>query len=512
MRVRDKQANYCQVAAGRKLLAVGLAFFLSALAVGSGCSSGAVEKGKLNRVQVQESGAPISPEPALAQVQQAVITSPEVSADVPLADDLGARKQGVDWPGFLGPSADSKSPETGIVPWPARGPKLVWKVKTGEGYSAATVCRGRLLLFDRVDDEAICRCLHSETGKELWRFSYPTSYLDKYGYDGGPRCCPVTDGRRVYLHGAEGMLHCLRLSDGKLLWKVDTFAAFAIVQNFFGVSSAPLLDGDRLLVQVGGSPPGSNDADFLAIPSNGTCIVAFDKATGKILYRTGNDLASCAAPQIATLDGKKTGLIIARHGLHGFDPETGKERFRFPFRARLLESVNASNIVVDQDRLFLTECYGSGSVLLKCKGDQLETVWSAPSRRRDSGLSCHWNTPILLQGCLYGCQGRQPNEADLRCIEWETGKVKWRALPEVEGEGLGRGSLTYADNHFYYLSEEGALLLIKARPDKYEPVATWKDRALLSYPCWAAPVLSHGLLYLRGHKSLICLEVIPARS
>jgi outer membrane protein assembly factor BamB len=443
---------------------------------------------------------------------EAVRMASDFTIDVPLVDDLGTRKQGVDWSGFLGPTGDGKSPETGVAPWPTTGPKLIWKAQTGEGYSAATISRGRLLLFDRVGNEATCRCLHAETGKELWRFSYPTTYTDKYGYDGGPRCCPVTDGRRVYLYGAEGMLHCLRLKDGTLLWKIDTFVAFGVVQNFFGVSSAPLLDGDRLLVQIGGSPPGSTDADFTAIPANGSCIVAFDKASGKIFYRTGDDLASCASPQIAMVNGKRTGLIIARHGLHGFDPENGKERFRFPFRARLTESVNACNIIVDQDHLFLTECYGAGSVLLKCKDDQLETVWSTPPHRRDVGLACHWNTPILLKGYLYGCQGRQPNEADLRCIEWETGKVKWRALPEIDGEGLGRGSLTFADNHFYYLSEEGSLLLIKAQSEKYEPVATWRDRTLLRYPCWAAPVLSHGLLYLRGFKSLICLEVIPAKS
>ena len=111
------------------------------------------------------------------------------------------------------------------------------------------IARGRLLLFDRVGNQARLRCLQSETGESLWTFAYETAYEDLYGYSNGPRCAPVVDGNRVFIFGPAGMLHCLRLFDGQLLWKVDAQDQFAVVQNFFGVGSTPVVHGDLLIVQ-----------------------------------------------------------------------------------------------------------------------------------------------------------------------------------------------------------------------------------------------------------------------
>ena len=438
-----------------------------------------------------------------------------VQADEPeTVKNLGTRP-GVDWPSFLGPTGDGKTTERGLAAWKAGSPKVRWMLPLGEGYSAPIIFAGRCIVCDRVREKVRCRCLNSETAAELWSFTYSSTYQDKYNYDGGPRASPVSDGQRVYLHGPEGMLHCLALADGKPLWKVDTFARFGVVQNFFGVGSTPLLDGNKLIVHIGGSPPGSENKPFEQVTSNGSCIVAFDKATGKVLYQGGKDLASYSSPQLVTLGGKKVGLIFARDGLLGFDPDKGSELFRHSFRARMLESVNVSNTIVDQDRIFLSESYAVGSTLLRYANGSLETLWTAMPRRRDMGIAAHMNTPLHIDKHVYGCTGRQPNEAELRCIEWETGKVTWREQPKLGDFVAGRGSLTYADGHFLYLAEEGVLFLIKVNPVKCEIVASWDGRqspkdgpplAMLPEPSWAAPVLSHGLIYLRGQGRLICLE------
>jgi outer membrane protein assembly factor BamB len=443
----------------------------------------------------------------------------DADIDAPLVEDL-SKRPGSDWPIFLGPNCDGKSPEVGLQPWPKDGPRIVWEGRLGQGYSPPTICRGRLLVADNTKQAVFLYCLNAETGEELWSYRYVSSYVDRFGYANAPRACPITDGRRVYLHGADGILFCFRLRDGKLLWKVDTITTFGIVPNFFGVASVPVLDGDRLLVHIGGSPAGSDDRDFMNLKSNGSCIVAFDKATGKILYQGGDELASYATPQLVTLNGTRTGLILARGGLLGFDPNQGKQLFHFPFRSRLLESVNASNVVVAGNQVFLTESYGAGCALVTIENNMPELVWSSPTRRRDTGLCCHWNTPILIDGHLYGCSGRHQNEAELRCVDFATGQVKWKVRPTRGDTVMGRGSLTYADGHFFYLAEEGVLFLIKVNPKRYEEVAVWDGRKkipdhplshnYLMEPCWAAPVLSRGLLYLRGEYRLVCLEVIPA--
>lgn len=433
----------------------------------------------------------------------------------PLPKDLRTRTSGSDWPRFLGPTGDSISTEKGIVaPWPKEGPRRVWQKALGEGYGMPAISRGRLFIFDRIGNRARLRCWKSETGEELWTFDYPSHYRDLYGYSGGPRCSPVVDGDRVYIYGAEGMLYCLRVEDGKRIWKVDTLADFEVRQNFFGVGSTPVIEGDLLIAQVGGSPkddPARNARHWPKGADSG--IVAFDKYTGKVRYHVTDELASYASPVLATVGGRRWCFVFARGGLVGLEPASGKVDFHFPWRARILESVNASNPVVVGKRVFISETYGPGSALLEIKPGACKEVWSDRDKGiRDKSMRCHWNTPIHVGGYLYGCSGRHANEAELRCIEWATGKVMWRK------RGLTRSSLLLIDNHFICLSEDGILRLLKVNPDKYEevsrvelmrPGADGKPEPLLNYPCWAAPILSHGLLYLRGAGRLVCLELIP---
>lgn len=444
-------------------------------------------------------------------VDQAVETTSLVSAVIPLAEDLSQRT-GSDWPAFPGPTGNGQVADVEISPWPASGPKVAWSSDIGEGYAAPAIVRGRALLFDRVGERVRCRCLHSETGKDLWQFSYPTDYRDKQGYDGGPRASPVSDGSRVYLYGPEGMLHCLRLSDGSLLWKIDTLATFGVVQNIFGVGSTPLLVEDQVLVQVGGSPAGSSDKDFMNLRSSGSCIVAFDKFSGKVLYQGGQELASYASPQVVSLHSRQMGLVFARGGIVCFDPASGSQLFRHPFRARSYNSVNASNLIMHEEKLFVTEAYEVGCGLYEWKTDGLNKIWSANPRQRDKGVCCHWSTPVLVNGNIYGCTSRHRNDAEVRCVDWATGNVMWTARPTLKEELAGRGSFIAAKGTLLYFVEEGWLFLIKAQASGYEQLAAWDATAVvpkLKHPCWTGPVLARGMLYLRGKGCLVCVEMTP---
>lgn len=426
--------------------------------------------------------------------------------------DLRTRKTGTDWPTFLGPTGDSVSTEKGILrPWPQEGLRIVWQKSVGTGYGMPSISQGRLFQFERQGDRACLNCLKSETGEFLWKFDYPTDYEDFYGYDNGPRCSPVIDDDRVYLLGVEGMLHCVSARDGKLIWKVDTKAEFGVVQNFFGVGSTPVIEGDLLIVQVGGSPPGSGPTPSPRMKGNGSGVVAFNKYTGAIKYRITDELASYAGPVLATIQQRRWCFVLARGGLIGFDPANGKVDFHFPWRARDFESVNASNPVVVGDRVFISETYGPGSALLRVEPGKYEVLWS-DEKKNEPSMQCHWNTPIHHDGYLYGSSGRHMANGELRCIELATGKVMW-SIP-----GLGRCSLLMVDGHFICQCEKGPLLLLRVNPHKFEEVSQLVVRQpdegtpLLHYPCWAAPILSHGLLYVRGKDRLVCMELIPPQA
>jgi outer membrane protein assembly factor BamB len=421
-------------------------------------------------------------------------------------------KTGSDWPGFLGPLGTSVSAEKGIVaPWPKSGPRVLWHKPIGTGYGAPSISKGKLYFFDRKGDQATLTCMKADTGESLWTFAYSSDYRDKYNYNNGPRCCPVIDGDLVFIHGVEGMLHCLGAGDGKPVWKVDTHAQFGIVQNHFGVGSTPVVEGDLLIVNVGGSPPGSDEVeDFTQVKGNGSGVVAFEKRTGKVRYKFSDELASYASPMLTTINGRRWCFMFARGGLIGFDPATGKHDFHFPWRSKDLESVNASNPVVVGDQVLVSETYGPGGLLMKVKPGGYQVVWTDAPKFKKS-LQCHWMTPIHHDGYVYASSGRHEYNAELRCVELATGKVMWRE------PGLTRTSLLMVDGHFVCLGEDGILRLLKVNPKEYDEVSAVElvdartEAPLLKFPCWAAPVLSHGLMYLRGDDRLVCVELIPRK-
>jgi len=420
--------------------------------------------------------------------------------------DLGTRKAGADWPSFLGLHRDGTSPEHGVAPWGPAGPRRVWERELAESYAACSIQRGRLFIFDRPAGKFRLACLKAETGEPIWTYEYESDYADGYGAGNGPRCCPVVDDDRVYLFGPEGLLHCLATADGKVLWKKPTTDDFGVVQNFFGVGSTPIVEGDLLIAMIGGSPPNSPNIMSGETRGAGSAIVAFDKRTGTVKYKVDDELASYSSPTVATVNGRRWGFVFARGGLVGFEPETGKIDFHYPWRARSVTTVNIANPVVADDLVFVSEAYGVGSAVVRVKPGGAEPVWE-DGRKRDRAMMSYWNTPIHAGGFLYGSNGMNA-DADLRCIEMSTGKVRWSSA------NVRQCSLLGVDGHLVGLGEDGVLYLLKANPDRCEVLSRTlmldaKGAPLLQSPARAAPVLSHGLLYVRGTNRLVCLELIP---
>jgi len=430
------------------------------------------------------------------------------STDQQSPPNIATHTAGHDWPGFLGPNNDGRSTETGLHwQWPNDSPPIKWQIPLGTGYAGPSISRGRLFHFDRHGDNNRLTCRNAETGKELWRYEYATDYEDLLQYNTGSRCAPVVDGSRVYVFGQEGELHCVRVADGKRIWRVDTAGQFNVVQNFFGVGSTPVVYGDLLIAQVGGSPPGGPANVYAGyVKAADQCVIAFDKRTGKVVYTVGDDLASYASPVIRTIGQRDWGFVFARAGLLAFNPATGKQDFHFPWRATLLESVNAANPVVVGNRVLVSECYGPGAATLSVKPGGYDVVWQDEKRSRQKTLQTHWCTPIHHDGYVYASSGRRSGNAELRCVELNTGKIMWSR------PGLRRASLIYADDRLIVLGEDGVLHILKANPKEYELETTVQmRREMADKPLrnryWTPPVLAHGLLYIRGDDRLVCLDL-----
>lgn len=401
-----------------------------------------------------------------------------------------------DWPCFLGPRHNEFSGETKLLQkFPPGGPALVWEMKKGEGYAEPAVVGDRLILFHRIGDNEVVECLDAATGNRFWSFAYPTAYQDRYGYCNGPRSSPAVADDRVFTIGAEGKLHCLDLKTGQVWWKRDLMAEFKLRQNFFGVGASPLVEGDRLIINVGA--PG------------GPCAAGFDTKTGKMVWGAGNEWGpSYASPVPVTIQGKRRVLVFAGGesrppdgGLLCIDPVSGHVDFTFPWRGTRHDSVNASSPVLVDNQVFVSECYGSGGAMVDVAPDfSTKTAWINPQ------FGTHFMTAIPKDGYFYGIDGHGPADAFFCCVEIKTGKEIWRTQPEWEemlktrtGErkltlGTYRCNLLMIDGRCLCLGEYGHLLWLDLNPKGYKALdRTWLVSASET---WTPPVVSRGLLFI----------------
>ena len=386
-----------------------------------------------------------------------------------------------DWPVFLGPRQNGTSAETGLLlDWPQKGPPEVWRKRLGRSYSPPVVAKGMLIAFHRLGDQEVVEAAGARTGESLWKFRYPTRYVDRYEYNGGPRSSPTIDGDCVYTYGAEGVLTCLELNTGRKVWQRALNKDLNVPQNFFGVGVPPIIEKDIILLNAGGP--------------DGAGVVGVNKKTGETAWKAGDHGASYSTPVVYAIGGRRMAIFLTKEGLLIVAPETGKVLHEFGLRSGLHESVNAASPVVVDDVIFLSAAYGVGAIALRVTPEGLKDVW-----RDKKNMENHWATSICHDGCLYGTHGRHEREAVMRCLDWSTGGVRWTSPAD-----LGRTTFIMAQGHFIAMGERGDLALIEVNRERYVEKARVR---VLAPPCWAPPVLADGLLYVRNETVLLCLDL-----
>lgn len=379
-----------------------------------------------------------------------------------------------DWPQFRGPHRDGVSRETGLLKnWPAGGPKVLWKVPLGEGYSHLAVSKGRLFTLYGAGNTDFAAAYDAATGKQIWRAPLGPKYTD--GQGNGPRSTPTVDGGMVYTLTATGRLSALNAADGKKVWEHDLRAKFGAEPPQWGISTSPLVEGNLLLVDAGGS--------------GGKSLVAFDKKTGKAVWTSQNELAGYSAPIAITVGGVRQVVFFTGRAVLAVSPKDGKLLWRVSWKTDY--DVNAAApIFVPPDKLYVSSGYGVGAALFQIKVTEgrvgAEEVWK--SRRMKNQFS----SSVLHNGHIYGF-----DDSVLKCIVAATGEEKWKE------SGFGHGSLILADGHLIVLSERGKLVLVEATPAGYREKGS---NQILSGKCWTAPTLADGRLYLRNEETMLALD------
>ena len=398
-----------------------------------------------------------------------------------------------DWPQYNGPAHDRTVAATlGLRAWGADGPPQAWKVAVGTGFSSFAVGGGRLytLVGARSEGEEVeaCIALDAASGKELWRTPLGQAEYDGGGDAGaegnsggdGPRSTPSLDGERVYVLDGRLVLYCLSAEDGSEVWARDLVAEHEGRNITWQNAASPLLVGERVLV-AGGGP--------------GQSLLAFDKESGELAWKTGDEKMTHATPVLAEIHGTPQAIFLVQSGLVAVAPDTGAELWRaeFPYRTS-----TAASPVVDGDLVYCSAGYGVGAACFRVsrsgEGFEAEPVW-----RKQNRLMNHWSTPVCKDGMLYGIFGfKEYGEAPLQCVELATGEIKWST------EGFGPGNCILVGEDLVALSDAGELVLVAAEPDAYRELA----RAdVLSGKCWSTPAFSAGQVYVRSTEQAARLDL-----
>ncbi len=386
--------------------------------------------------------------------------------------------QAADWPQFLGPTRNGVSTEQIAEDW-TTAPKVVWKSTVGAGFAGPIVVGDTALLFHRRGDSEIIEAFDVQSGASKWKNEGATSYRDDFGFDEGPRAVPAVSNGRVYAMGAEGTIRCVTLHEGKTLWTVPTKDEYKAQKGFFGMACSPLVDGDNVIINIGGE--------------GGTGLIALDAGTGKLRWKARSDEASYSSPVLAKLDEKNEIIAFTREAVCVIDPPTGRQQTEFPWRARMHASVNAATPIIVGNLIFVTASYGAGAVLLEWKNGKLQKLWS-----NDESLSSHYATPVYYNGYLYGFHGRQEYGASLRCIDLKSGKSAWSQ------DRFGAGTVTLAGDKLLILPESGELTLVKASPVKFTVLG---KEQILGTGVRAYPALSDKRFFARDRQSLVCVQL-----
>lgn len=408
---------------------------------------------------------------------------------------------GDDWPQWRGVQRDGEWRETGIVE-KFSGPTIPvkWRVPVGPGYSGPTVAAGRVFLTDRQTQPKQAErvlAFDAATGKLLWTYEYDCPYV-KIGYQAGPRANVTVDGDRAYSLGAMGHIVCLEAASGKALWQRDLNAEYKIDMPIWGISAAPLVDGNRLILHIGGA--------------DGACVVALDKLTGKEVWRSLAERGQYASPILVKQGSQPVVVVWTGDSVAGLNPETGAPFWHVPFKPKNMP-IGVATPIVDRDRLFLTSFY-DGSLMLRLGTEKptVEKIWQrvGASERQTDALHSIISTPLFLGDYVYGVD----SYGELRCLDANTGERVWEDLTATPKARWSTIHFVRNGEKIWMFNERGELIIGKLSPRGFESLS----RAALLEPttdqlpqrngvCWSHPAFANKHIFARNDKELVCASL-----
>ena len=395
------------------------------------------------------------------------------------------------WPRWRGPRNDGTSLETGLPARWSMTENLKWRFELpGPAPSTPVIWGDRIFLTSAEGADLVLLCLDT-AGKLLWKKKLDSGNYEIRGDESNAASpSPTTDGKLVWANLGTGVLACYDF-DGKEIWKFDLEQRYQPYSMYHGMSSSPLLDGDRLYLQL--------------LHSNQQLVLALEKSSGRELWKfirptdaREESLHSYATPFVYRYGSQEFLLTHGADYVVAHDLKDGRELWR-------CGGLNAPDNYNSYFRFVASPVAAAGLVVVPsakngpvlglnpkgAKGDitanQANYYWRLGENTPDVP------SPLIQDGLVYLCR----ENGVLICLDARTGE---RYYMERTHNQRHRASPVYADGKIYLVAADGMVSVVKAGK-KFEMLAQNSMGERIS----ASVAIANGTIYLRSFKALYAI-------
>ena len=401
--------------------------------------------------------------------------NPEATSDSATDADVKIVIKDSDWPRYCGANGDRliREPQCSFD-WKTNPPKELWRHPVGDAWSSFAVVGEKLFTQEQRAELECVVCYDATSGKELWRREDTARYDTAQGGT-GPRGTPTVTEDALFALGASGILNALNPVTGASIWQrnICTDAGSKMVE--WGMSGAPLIYEQTVIVDAGGS--------------HDKAVIAYDRTSGEIVWASDSHKAGYSSPRLERIGESLQLLVFHGDGLAGFEPSTGKKLWEYPWTNQY--KINVAQPMMFGDQIFFSSGYDSGCVMIdptKLTDGVPADVWP-----RNKNLKLKFNEAVQLGDFVYGL-----DDGILACIDVRTGERTWK------GGRYRYGQILLWGDKLIVQAETGFVAVVEANPEKFVEIARLDA---LNDRTWNVPVVNQGRLFVRNASEAACYEL-----
>lgn len=384
------------------------------------------------------------------------------------------------FPQFLGVNRDGVLAEPKLdTNWLAHPPEIIWRQKIGAAWSGFAIAGEVCITQEQRGAEDCVVAYDIRTGRQLW------SHADKVRYDTvvageGPRATPTIAGNRVLTCGGTGILNCLDLTNGQLVWSRDVVADSGGKIPQWGYTCSPLVSSGLVITHGGEGIQRS--------------VFAYRIEDGTRAWAAGTSAPSYASLSSATLAGVDQILAFNDGSVSAHAPTTGETLWERPWGNGNV--VCASPVLVSTNRVLFSSGYGVGSELLEISHINSNRL-SAKLVWKSIRMKSKFAHLFVREENLFGL-----DDGIFACVNLTDGSQRWKDGRYGHGQGLLVGDL------YLLMAESGELILLQPTTDAPNELARHR---VFNSKTWNPIALAGDLLLVRNDQEAVCLRVKTVR-